>query len=436
MGVNMRVVAQLLLGFVFLVTPHFAFAILDDGDKMCVPVIPQCGCGKIMGPKGCVAGPNKFMCPCKDTTGGFTTTGMCVSNFNCKGMSTSDGKTLGDLKGIMDLAKGLMDMLKPKEKGGGGGGDSGAGTGLGYNPLANLYPPCNYNDATKTYSPIPCTKSDGTIVYSATGDSGSYLGDTTGGSSVGDSLLDALNGAFDDEEIVDEEGADEEEGAGEEGDGEETTDEEEGTGDDPTVPEDDVGTIEPSSKGDIIVGDSGVTVVGSASDGTTEVAGFYGSNARNRLQAQSVAGRICASRPWAEGFFSAILPDNFFDGLCRWAGYQLVQIEPEDVSGPREKTFVAPPAEPGTKEPVVDTEVPEVDVWAEPDLVRLGTRTYIFWTSNGVESCQIVGPSFEQNSLSGGASTVTISDASTFTMTCLTPAGREVTDEVTVQLAL
>ena len=409
--------------------PTNSQAVLNEGDLECIGI--PCPCKMGPGPKGPCAHPGKGVigCPCKDVTSGFTTKGICKGVLDCKGMSTSDGKTLGDLKGI-------MDMLKPKEKGGGGGGDSGAGTGLGYNPLANLYPPCNYNDATKTYSPIPCTKSDGTIVYSATGDSGSYLGDTTGGSSVGDSLLDALNGAFDDEEIVDEEGADEEEGAGEEGDGEETTDEEEGTGDDPTVPEDDVGTIEPSSKGDIIVGDSGVTVVGSASDGTTEVAGFYGSNARNRLQAQSVAGRICASRPWAEGFFSAILPDNFFDGLCRWAGYQIVQIEPEDVSGRREKTFVAPPAEPGTKEPVVDTEVPEVDVWAEPDRVRLGTRTYIFWTSSGVESCQIVGPSFEQNSLSGGASTVTISDASTFTMTCLTPAGREVADEVTVQLAL
>ena len=79
---------------------------------------------------------------------------------------------------------------------------------------------------------------------------------------------------------------------------------------------------------------------------------------------------------------------------------------------------------------------PEADIWAEPASVRLGTRTYIFWNARGVVSCEERGPSFEQNSLSGGASTVPISGPTTFVIECLTSASTTVRDSVTVQIAI
>jgi hypothetical protein len=96
-----------------------------------------------------------------------------------------------------------------------------------------------------------------------------------------------------------------------------------------------------------------------------------------------------------------------------------------------------------TQNPTVATTTPQVtglqpavDIWAEPDRVRLGTRTYIFWQSRDVESCEALGPSFEQRSLSGGASTVPISDASTFRIECTAADGTVVSDSVTVFLAI
>jgi hypothetical protein len=77
-----------------------------------------------------------------------------------------------------------------------------------------------------------------------------------------------------------------------------------------------------------------------------------------------------------------------------------------------------------------------LNVWAEPASVRLGTRTYIFWTSRGATTCAVIGPNFTQTSLSGGASTVPLSGATTFTMECTAPDGTKATDTVTVNLAI
>ena len=406
--------------FVLLLAPFFANAVLNDGDKMCVPADPDpCICSPKMVPgKGCVGAPNKFMCDCKDTTGGFTTMGKCVATLNCKGNSTSDGKSLGDLKGVMDLAKSLMDALKPKPKG--GGGDMPMMPPAGGSGYGNLYPPCVQNPATGTLSPIPCIKSDGSIAYSASEGSGvfDYFDE---GSGTSDSLLDILQG-----------------GSGEDGVGDEGVDTEDTSSTTPEVPDGEVSTLKPGTAGDIIIGDSGVTVVGNTRTEDTEVAGFYGVPSESRLQAKSVIGRLCSTRPWAGGFLAAIVPPEFFDGLCQWGGYQVgvVEFQSGGATKTGTNTFVAPPDTPKKGAPKIQEGTPEVDIWAEPDRVRLGSRTYIFWNTKNVESCEALGPSFEQRSFSGGASTVPITDSSTFTLVCMTADGQEVRDEITVELAI
>jgi hypothetical protein len=387
-----------------------------------------------MGKKGCEPDPsNKFMCTCVDNTSGFTTTGKCISTGVCRGDSTSDGKSLGDLKGIMDLAKGLLDMLKPKEKGGGGSGDQ------GQNPLANLYPPCTTNPATGTVSPIPCKNPDGSINYGGGTNSGLF-GNTNLDSSVGNTLLDALGKTSD---IIDETGNDTETDTDTDNTKDKTdpgtdldTDEEPGKDGEEKIPKD-AATLKSGSKGDILVGEGGVTIIGSSRDGDTETASFFGSDARSRLQSASIIGRLCAARPWAGSFLTAVIPSGFFDGLCRLGGYQVgvVQLQPGTGGKTAPKTFTAPTVMPSYV-PAPDTGAPSVDIWAEPDRVRLGTRTYIFWTSQNVESCKVSGPSFHHTTLSGGASTVTITDTTVYTIECKGLDGNEATDSVTVELAI
>ena len=416
--------------FIVIVGPTMTAALGTAADAMCNPVDIQCPCGTKMTSKGCKPGANMHQCPCFDVTSGFTTTGKCVAPNTCRGDSTSDGKSLGDLKGIMDLAKGLMDMLKPKEGGGGGGGSP--------SPLSDLYPPCVTNPATGTVSPIPCKNTDGSINYGGNGTG--LFGGTDLNTNVSDSLLDALGKTSD---IIDETPSDTDDtatdtktdtaGGSKEGD-------DTGAGKDdtktPVVP-DGATQLTSGSKGDILIGEGGVTIVGSSQDGDTETASFFGSDSRSRLTSQSLIGRLCAARPWDGSFLKAVIPSSFFDGLCRIGGYQVgvSQLVPSTGGAARPKTFTAPTDMPSYVPPP-DTGAPSVDIWAEPDRVRLGTRTYIFWSSQNVESCKVSGPSFQHTTLSGGASTVTITDTTVYTIECKGLDGSEATDSVTVYLSI
>jgi hypothetical protein len=79
-----------------------------------------------------------------------------------------------------------------------------------------------------------------------------------------------------------------------------------------------------------------------------------------------------------------------------------------------------------------------VDIWAVPAAVPLGARTTIFWNTQGVTNCTETSPdgSFNQNSLSGGAATVPITGATTFSISCDAPDGSHVTGYVVVNLAI
>jgi len=182
----------------------------------------------------------------------------------------------------------------------------------------------------------------------------------------------------------------------------------------------------------------GATVFANLREGASEIAGFVGGNTFGGEGSQSALSRVCSSRPWAGGGFVArIAPDSFFDGLCRAAGYQVGQVQPATGGVRPSASFNT-----GTPAPVATSTSsyipPEADIRAEPSSVRLGTRTYIFWTTRGVSSCAVRGPNFEQFTLSGAGATVPITGPTTFTINCVATdnASTTVSDSVTVRLAI
>ena len=72
-----------------------------------------------------------------------------------------------------------------------------------------------------------------------------------------------------------------------------------------------------------------------------------------------------------------------------------------------------------------------------PATVPLGARTTIFWNTENVTNCTETSPdgSFSQTSLSGGAATVPLTEATTFTISCLDSQQNPATDYVTVSIA-
>lgn len=81
---------------------------------------------------------------------------------------------------------------------------------------------------------------------------------------------------------------------------------------------------------------------------------------------------------------------------------------------------------------------PKLTIRAEPNPVKLAARTVIYWESQDVarESCTVAGKSFLEKAPEGGASTVPINGASTFTFSCMGLDGATTTEKVVVELAL
>lgn len=200
------------------------------------------------------------------------------------------------------------------------------------------------------------------------------------------------------------------------------------------------------SPGDLQLGGNGATISSSNQDTRTNtaVSGFIGANATSGAGSQGVAAWMCRTRPWAGSIFSRIIPDSFFDSLCVRRGYQLGQPPPSKASAPvlTQTPVRARKSAPATAaKPVASTTPavpPKVQIWAVPATVSIGSRTSVFWSTRGVASCTETSPdgSFNQNSLSGGASTVPLTAATTYTISCLTPDGTPVTDFFTVKMAI
>lgn len=402
----------------FFGAPRFVFAAPGDANAMCTPVRLECGCGMVMTSKGCRGGSNMYKCPCGEDVNSGNISGICMGTNKCEGQSFSSDVAGGQL--LQQLMQAMQQLMK-----GGGGGGGGAGE-MPTDPNAT---------ACTTYYQVTVPSSDPCAIYNPSGVLDA-AGGAGGSSSVADGLLDALGGSGGSnpsnvsDKLLD------------------TTKNTQGgtqTGTAATKTttntnaSSSVKSAAPGLSGDVRIGSAGATIVANLRQGLSEVAGFFGGSTGGASQALSAAGRLCSSRPWAGSFVSNVIPTSFFDGLCEWRGYQAGMPIPTNTS---KTSTVTSSSQTTTQKPGISLQPgasnvpPEVDIWAEPASVRLGTRTYIFWNARGVASCKGSGPSFSQNSLSGGASTVPITGPTTFMIECLTSASTTVQDSVTVQIAI
>lgn len=415
----------------------------------------------------CQMDPTKQLyCPtvvCIDTTNGFPTAGTCLKGPGPTGCvaKTTGGGAIGDASQIMQLAKQIMDMLKP----GGGGGGSGSGSGA-----SPTNPDAGSAGCTKFYN-VSKPSADPCAMYNApsiiTPDTGITLPDVSQKGLqdlVDQPVPPPTNGTS-----IDLSGA-----------SLQTTPPSQTPTPTPTTILD---TTEPAHtaplpahepstplapdrvidsgspfhvpinfnsgvSGDIRTLDGGATVIinNQNAQANTEVAGFYGSDTSSNQQPQGLVAGMCQSRPWASNFLNYIIPPSFFDSICSLRGYQVGQPKP---TAPAPQVTVTTPHR-SIPKPVAATMTlatttptgpfipPEANIWAVPTSVPLGSRTTIFWNTKGVTSCTVTSPdgSFNQSSLSGGGATVPLSGATTYTISCLTPSGGHITNFTTVNLAL
>lgn len=189
------------------------------------------------------------------------------------------------------------------------------------------------------------------------------------------------------------------------------------------------------SFGDFRFFNGGVTLYGGTTTGNRGISSFYGQSNGNP---QGLAAGLCKARPWT--LISAILPTSFFDNLCIKAGYGPQAVKPQTpvVQLQQKPSVPATTTRPTQTVNVPQGIQPKVSIWAVPQTVQLNSRTSIFWTTQGVRDCTVTSPdgSFEQHSLSGGASTVPLVAATVFSISCLDNAGNPVTSYTTVQLAI
>lgn len=398
-------------------------------DAMCIPAWDYaCPCGQVCKQGGPPGGQG---CPCQDTTNMFTTPGKCVAALKClaTGAPGQNGG-MGDLKQALDAIKSIMDMMKGQQGGGGGGGDQSGANPNGTTP--GLGGCAQYYNVT-TPSSDPCA-----VYIPPVSDSLN----ASSSSAAGDLISSLLNGAYVSNNTDTSAGATNSSNTGTQSQTQTQTQSQTQT----TQTVQATSTAAPAAlvpgvSGDIQYSSENVTVLVNNVDtkAGTQVAGFYGTDAGG--QPTSVITNMCQGRPWATNFLSFIIPSSFFDSLCELRGYKVgTPAAPapavKTVSKPVvTKTTTPKPAPVATStEPYVE---PQADIWAVPANVPLGARTTVFWNAKGVSSCQETSPdgSFSQNSLSGGAATVPLSGATTYTISCLTPKGDHITNYVTVNLS-
>lgn len=433
----------LVLGLSMLSVPQKVHATGMEADAKCIAAWDySCPCGVVCKKGGPPGGLN---CPCSETTNGFGTSGVCVAALKCLAKNTAglDGKgmSIGDLSQLMQMAKGLMDMVK-----GQGGGSGGGGSGVATPGTTPTLGGCaSYYNVT-TPSSDPCA-----VYMPPVSES---LGSTTGSTSAGNDLISSLLGGG----YVDTSSNSNTQTSSNTTTGTTetatTTNNTAGTTNTPTTV---VATttktviapvpLNAGLSGDIQYSSSSVTVLVNNVDSktNTQVAGFYGTGAAG--QPQGTVSSMCSNRPWATNFLSYIIPATFFDSLCSLRGYKVGQTTvkaaaPQTVSTKQIVTVTKPAVKPATTTKAVATTTgpyvePKADIWAVPASVPLGARTTVFWSAKGVTSCEETSPdgSFTQKTLSGGAATVPLSGATTYSISCLTPAGDHITNYVTVNLS-
>ena len=451
----------------FVALPLFVRGIRLESDAQCTPVDPTCPCGMDLNPEypqkqpQCIAGANKFQCPCIDKTSGKTTKGTCQLDQRCKGETSEgqDGKSSEispeTLSKLGEAIKGIRDALK----GGGGGKDSppppppGGGSPDGasrcgaFASFSSLLPSQFSSNATSgslvggnSNNTLGANNQDPScnnnpFSSSALNDNvAGQLLNTLNSGNISDSLL--QNPSNSGAQILS------------------NLNNNRNLNTTPNTNKDSLPIPLPFTltntllgnrngqgpqvgfSGDLKIVPKGATLIFAIQNGGGTVAGFYGGNTLGATPPESIITNWCKDRPWATNFLAKIIEPTFFDGLCKWRGYQ-VGIPDEVPVTQNRKSAVAPkPRPPVVQATTTSTVTAKVAIWAVPAVVPIGARTSIYWNTQGVTGCKETSPdgSFSQASVSGGAATVPLTAATTFTISCLTASSTPITDYVTVQI--
>ena len=402
-------------------------------DAQCTPGNYTCLVGTAPPPGQ--PGPCMLLKLCIDETAGFVTTGHCITPLRCKAAST--GAAGGASSGLgLDKVVGMLGQLAGQLLKGGSG--SSASSPAATTPTTTGCPSGTY--ITNVVSSDPCAVF---VPAAITGGTSALTNNN-----VTTDLLNALNGGSTPLDTVTATAT-----------GSSTTNilnqYSNGATQATIVSKSSSTTLNPVAgnvfaqsanllpgvRGDISVLNNGATVVVNNRDqsGNTEVAGFYGGDSTLGTQPTGIIASWCQSRPWAKNFLSAIIPSTFFDSLCTLRGYTVGTPAPA-TTGQTQVSITQSPAQPvkTVATSTVSTVPLTVDIWASPATVSLGARTSVFWTSAGASSCTVTSPdgSFSQHTLTGGASTVAITSATVFTISCIAADGSHATKNVTVQIAI
>ncbi len=415
----------------------------NSANEMCTPVIPGYECGMVPGPVFGVPRPglNKNHCPClapvPNVPGGVVE-GVCVAQNVCEGLSYSgllgDRTGVGDFGGIVtDIFKGLIGQALQNIGSQNGGTSDANGCYEYYTVTAPSSDPCaeyvpNLSDTIldDLYTPQGPSTAQQLLDALNSGSGGTSGGAGGNTQSTATQLLNLINGQSNTQSgsqnsITNSQGQQ--------------------TAIQGSLSSQTVALNADGTRGDIQITGTGATIFAGSRDvtGGTEIAGFYGGDTGGFGQPQGIAARLCLNRPWASSFVSYIIPSAVFDGLCSWRGYQVgfpAYTTPSSSSGSQTTTFSTPTSIPSTQ--VFEVIEPRAEIWSVPKNVTIGSRASIFWNTKDVQSCTISSSdgSFSESSLSGGAATVPIIDATTFTILCVTKNGTTITDEVTVGLGV
>ncbi|KKW24782.1 MAG: hypothetical protein UY70_C0024G0008 [Candidatus Kaiserbacteria bacterium GW2011_GWB1_52_6] len=481
-------------------TPFIVQAVGQEADAMCLPDAnpDPCTCGPKFDPekKTCSGLPTKYKCFCKDTTNTGITSGYCDATFHCKGtaFSSAAGQPGGatGMDQLMQALKGIMDALK-----GGGGGSpppsSQPPTGTGSEGCKSSYYQTS-DQAKSTTDPcayyVPGGSTDSSLssygnLFPTSGgtDSGSLFNyynsqpslqglsqptnSNTNNTQTGLSNISTSNGtetSATNQLLRNLNGSSTTFGnfntpvtssGGNSADNSNTSTSGASLNESTVNP----GTISGltdiimmqllgGARGNIELTPEGATIYAANRDerSNTEISGFYGSNTMG-TQPTGIVARLCTNRPWASGTFASIIPPSFFDSLCKWQGYQVgtPTIPPVTTqtstggSAQGNTTFIGQSGVATTTAlPIPPSPPPQVDIWAVPTTVSLGARTAIFWNSRNVSECLVISPdgNFHETRLSGGAATVPITTATTFTISCSAQGGQHAEAYVIVRLKI
>ena len=494
-GISIRFVAVLVfLSTLAFTAPFIVQAVGKDADYMCLPdAAPDpCKCGPKFDPqkKTCSGPMTKYMCFCKDTTNTGITSGYCDNTFHCKGtaFSSAAGQPGGapGMDQLMQALKGIMDALKGKGGGGGGGSPPPSSGTTGTQGCTSSYyqtsdasksatDPCAYyvpggstDSGLNSYSNVFGSDPSALFnAYNALPPSGltspgtlgiteySLSGSSTATQQSIKELLDQLNGGTTAENTSGNSNAPATASGGNTSSNSNTSSN--ASGNSANLNQTTVSGLTDiilfqllgGARGNIEFTPEGATIYAATRDekNNIETSGFYGSNTLGG-KPQSLVARLCMTRPWASSTFSSVISPSFFDGLCTWQGYQVGMpavasstpstLPPGPVSV-RTNAPRPPVQQPtATSTPPAGAIPPQMDIWAVPAAVSLGARTAIFWNSRGASECLVISPdgNFYETRLSGGAATVPITTATTYTITCVSQDGAEATKSVIVRLRI